>query len=210
MRLAILALSGLLAVATAANGPSNGPRVCVKNTVSGLKFPIHVNLRGTVLEVKETISKLNPDTLSPTKQELRFKGQALDDTQTLEHYNIEHHSDLELAYESEGLDENHGQNFKAIRKPGNRKGKKMGPMPATLEIWTPGTITFTVDIDLTDTVGDLKKKIEKQEEYAVEDQQIFYQSYVTPLEDWRSLESYKLLDASRVMLRVPPSWCNIY
>lgn len=202
---AVVSLLSVAMVVSGANGPPEGPRVCIKNTESGVRFPIHVDLDREVSEVKKTISMLTAKTIPVHIQKLLFKGQTLEDAKSLKDYNIEHHSDLELAYDSSDFSDDHGEQMKPIRTPIPRDKMHL----ATLDVWTPGTLTFTVEVDLNGTVGELKKIIEKQEEYAVNDQQIFYKNYAAPLDNSKTLASYKIYDSARILLRVPPSWCHL-
>lgn len=211
----MLCLFGFVPVILASNGPADGPRVCVKNLVSGLMFPIHVRLNSTIWEIKETISRLHSDSILPSKQELRFQDQTLDDNQSLDSYSIRHHSELELSYDSSELKRGHANLFKPIRPPPTETGKKVktgkdrksNKKPATLELWTPGTNVFSMNVDLTDTVEMLKKKIEEQEEYSGANQIIFNkQKHLS--DDSKTLESYDVRDGSRLSLIVPPSWCE--
>lgn len=210
MKSAIVCVFVMAAVmlASAANGPADGPRVCIKNLVNGLKFPIHVNVKGTVRDMKETIEQVTKGKLPVSEQELKHEGESLEDHKTLEHYHIGYHSDLELVYHTKEDSDKDEVYFVPI--PAARNSTPDGPKPATIYLATPGTINFSLDVDLTDTVLTVKQKIYKQEEYKVENQQLFYQSWVFPMNDTRTLEDYRVTDGVQLVLRVPGNqWCNI-
>lgn len=209
MELTIVTLwvSVLLRVVFASNGPADGPRICVTNSGSGLKIPIHVYLNETVRDVKQLLYKMDNYLVPPDKQELRFRNLTLDDNQTLEHYNIGRHSDLELIYhisEASQYKEN-------VSHPTERPSSDdlRGPKPATVAIQLIGSSTFTIDVDLTDSVGVVKQKIHKQEEYAIKDQRLYFELFsIDPLEDSKTLEHVGVGNGTALLLRVPPGqWC---
>lgn len=191
--------------ASASNGPADGPRVCIKDTINGHRFPIHVHLNGTIGHVKETIWRLSGDELSPDNQEFRFNGQILEDNLTLEDYNIGYHSHLELSYSAQ-VDQ---IKFEPIRGPcGVRRGSGK---PATIYFSTPGTVGFGIDVDLTDTIEVVKEKIHHQEEYSIESQKLFFHSVsvLSQMNNKRTLLDYRVVDGTELVLRIPVGWCYI-
>lgn len=198
MKLAIVTLSLLVVVASlsqAANGPADGPRVCITNAGTNRKFPIHVNLGGTVEEVKQTIHKMGATT--PDKLELKFKGQSLEDKQTLEHYNIGEHSDLVMEVDEHEV----FVNFDDMSVRQNRQDSG----PVTLFFYHPKTIPFGLDVHLTDTIAEVKEKIHKQEEFPLKYQKLINSNGL--LEDSRTLESYHIVGGEYIKLEAPLSWC---
>lgn len=181
-----------------ANGPPDGPRVCIEQT-NGKKYPIHVHLNGTVRQVKETIQRRNPYKVSPSMQILRFNGEPLHDDLSLEHYNIGRHSLLSLEF-APGYLTATSYFFEPMRR---RIGK--GPKPAKVYVDIHDYDSFDIEVDLTDTADDLKRRIFEQEEYPFREQQIRCDG--TIMSGNKTLESYGVASSSVLKLEVPLAWC---
>lgn len=197
MKPALVAFSLLAAamVVSAANGPANGPRVCIKNPASGRQFPIHVDPAKTVKQVKETIALLASSKIASSELELEFRGETLDDHKTLQHYNIGGHSELNLIYAGD-FDR---VELWAIETEGNEEPN------ATVYLTGPDTVQFGVDVSLDDTVGDLKRKIAIQEEIPLSGQIL---GFGVQLEDHKRLRDQNLFDGARVYIQAPINWCK--
>lgn len=198
----IIVILSCLPLVLASNGPPAGPRICVRYSDSGLKFPIHVYLNGTVSDVKQTIFEMSFHTIWPKGQLLRFNGHFLEDKQTLEHYNIRYHSDIELNYRPTIDDRQYTQRRVGI------SSSKGGRYAATVNVRVLGTSTFSIDVDLTDSIGLVKRRINKQEEYPVDKQNLYFEAFsILPLSDRETLKSVGVVDGSQLLLRVPLTWC---
>lgn len=204
MKLAILiCLFPLVAyVALASNGPADGPRVCVTYLKNGWKFPWHVRLNDTVFEFKKSLeAQYYGGQIPASKLTLIFEGNMLDNNQTLKHIGITKHSDIGLMHPP--LDGRHRPK-KALVPSDVKLPNYRGPKPAKLLIALVGTLEFTVEVDLTDTIKTVKTKIFQQEEYPVEQQHL---TFGLELEDSQTLESYGIGDDFTVHLSVPLTWC---
>lgn len=197
-----MASFGLLTVVVVmvfgANGPADGPRVCIEY-VNGWKYPIHVYLNGTVRQMKETIQRKSFHKVAPSMQTVKFKGQTLDDDMKLEDYGIEHHSSLSMEY-APGYADAVPYFFDIFRK---QRGQ--GPKPAVVYVDIENYDSFDMEVDLTYTVDEFKRKIFEQEEYPVERQKVIFKGII--LSGNKTLEDYGVVSSSVLKLKVPYKWC---
>lgn len=200
MRLAAatIILLSVVMVVSGVCGPADGPRVCIEY-VNGYRWPIHVYLNGTVRQLKETIQRRSANKVPPNSQTLKFDNQTLDDNQTLEHYKIQPHSLLFLEF-APGYEKSQTYFFDSVRRK-----RAEGPKPAKVYVDIPGYDSFDIEVDLTDTAEELKKRIFKQEEYPILEQEIRFEG--SPLSGNKTLESYGIASSSTLKLQVPLTWC---
>lgn len=132
-------------------------------------------------------------------QIMKFNNQLLDDNRTLEYYHIKRHSllSLEFAYRYEWA---LTYFFEPIRKP-----RGVGKKPAMVYVDIEDYSSFEINVELTYTVDQLKRRIFEQEEYPIGRQELWFDGNI--LVGNETLESYGIVSSTTLKLKVPLTWC---
>jgi len=146
--------------------------VFVKNT-RGTTISLNIDTSKTILSVKEII--WDRIKVPVSIQQLYFSGTQLTDSKTLLYYNIKNGSTLQIALRVMG-----------------------GSMQILVQTQTGRIIAL--DVELHDTIQDVKTKIKLDKGIRPDHQVLFYQG--KPVEDTRTLSDYNIRDGSVLMLLI--------
>jgi len=137
-------------------------------TIRGITLAIDVECKDTVEKLKEKIAQ-DEERIPPGQQRLIFAGKELADGQTLKECNIQQENTLHLL----------------LRLCGGIKDLN-------------GVKTIIVEVDITESIGNLKKMIEEKQGIPLEHQRIIFNG--DKLEDEKSLEDYNIVQDTTLHL----------
>lgn len=144
-------------------------QVLVK-TPTGKTLTLSVCSRSTVGEVKRNVQ--DREGIPPDQQSLLFNGRDMEDDRTLGDYNIPHQSTLHLRL------------------------KLSGSMQISL--LTPNDKTVIIDVQITDTIEVVKRKIQAKEGIPVDQQRLVFEG--VKLKDRKSVADYNIQPHSTISM----------
>ncbi|GMH24987.1 hypothetical protein Nepgr_026830 [Nepenthes gracilis] len=164
-------------------------------TQKGTPFCIEIGFFDTVLEIKEKIQKYRD--IPVTQQTLILDGKVLEDDGTVESCNIFQNSHIRLIVVAHEPEEQPKIKIEE-QSPVSMKVQLLLRLP------TPKSQKIAVQMEMSDTVEQLKKKINEIEGFPA-NRLVLHANENTEMQDHTCLHEYHLTDGSEIDITVRPS-----